>query len=112
MADPSMATSRTGTAKYLRNRALVIRRAKADGITHCPGYELPSGQHHDCGNLLDYETPYTPTSAEVDHIIEYRNGGTDDNDNLRVLCRTCNLARNRAPIPVPDLTAFPTSRMW
>lgn len=103
-----MATSRTGTARYLKARGRVIREARAAGLTHCPGVNTP------CGNPLDYDTPYTPTSAEVDHIVEYRNGGTDDDDNLRVICRTCNLARNRerAPIPVPDLAAFPTSRAW
>lgn len=109
-----MATSRTGTAKYLRNRAIVIRKAKAAGITHCPGYELPNGKHRECGRELNYDEPLLPESAEADHIIEARYGGTDDIDNLRIICRTCNLERNRTrpPIPVPDVAAFPTSRAW
>lgn len=104
-----MATSRTGTAKYLRNRARVLRQAQADGLTHCPGVDGRT-----CGVKLDYDTPLLPNSAETDHILEHRNGGTDDIDNLRVICRADNLARNRTrtPAPVPAADDFPTSRAW
>ena len=84
------------------------RQAQADGLTHCPGVDKP------CGVQLDYDTPLQPNSAETDHIIEHRYGGTDDVDNLRVICRACNLARNtvRVPVPVPAADDFPTSRPW
>lgn len=103
-----MATSRTGTAKYLRNSARVKRQAQADGLTHCPGAGQP------CGRPLDYDTPLQPGSAETDHILEHKHGGSDDVDNLRVLCRSCNLARNntRTPVPVAPVDDFPTSRAW
>ena len=55
-----MATSRTGTTRYLRNRARVLRQAIADGLTHCPC---------GCGRLLDYETPGLDNSAEVHHSL-------------------------------------------
>ena len=102
-----MATSRTGTAKYLRNSAAVKRRARRNGLTHCPGVDA------DCGVELDYEVSKQPNSAETDHIIEHRYGGTDDADNLRVVCRACNLGRNRRePVPVAPAEQFPTSRAW
>ena len=103
-----MASSRTGTAKYLRNRARVLRRAHAEGLTHCPGADGKP-----CGVQLDYDVPFLPNSAETDHILEHRYGGTDDVDNLRVICRACNLARNaKAPVPIPAVADFPMSRAW
>ena len=109
-----MATSRTGTATYLRNRRRVLNQARREGLTHCPGYTDPRGVHHPCGVELDYDTPLLPNSAEADHVVEVRHGGTDDVHNLRVLCRQQNLERNRhvAPVPVPLATDFPTSRVW
>lgn len=109
-----MATSRTGTAAYLRARRRVIAEARRAGLTECPGYELPGGEWRGCGRVLDYTTPLTSASAETDHILEHRYGGSDDHTNLRVLCRTCNLERNRVRVPVQAaaLSAFPTSREW
>lgn len=102
-----MATSRTGTAKYLRNAGRVKRQAQRDGLTHCPGVDTP------CGAELDYTTPLQPNSAEADHIIEHKHGGSDDVDNLRVICRACNLKRNnRAPVTIGAPEDFPTSRAW
>jgi 5-methylcytosine-specific restriction endonuclease McrA len=102
-------TSRTGTAKYLRNSARVKREARRAGLTHCPGVDDKA-----CGRELDYETPRLDGSAEADHILEVRYGGTDDVENLRVICRSCNLGRNksREPVPVADVDAFPLSREW
>jgi 5-methylcytosine-specific restriction endonuclease McrA len=103
-----MVTSRTGTAKYLRNSARIKREAHAQGLTHCPGVD---GQA--CGAELNYDTPLLPNSAESDHVIQHKHGGTDDVDNLRVICRTCNLKRNkRTPVPVAAIDDFPTSRAW
>lgn len=104
-----MATSRTGTARYLRNRRRCLEQAQRDGLTHCPGFD-----GHACGVELDYDIPQQPNSAEADHILEHRHGGTDDFDNLRVLCRACNTARNRtkARVEVPTVADFPTSRAW
>lgn len=104
-----MATSRTGTATYLRARKQVLRDAQAAGLTHCPGYD-----GRPCGRELNYDVPLLEESAETDHVIEHRHGGTDDKDNLRVICRHCNRARNntRAPVAVPDPNDFPTSRPW
>lgn len=33
--------------------------------------------------------------CEVDHIIEVADGGTDDRDNLRVLCHDCHVAKTK-----------------
>ena len=109
-----MVTSRTGTSKYLRNRKRVLTRAYADGLTHCPGYERRDGSHRPCGRELDYETPKLDNSAETDHILDHQYGGTDDTDNLRVLCRSCNRERNheKVSVPLPEADEFPLSRDW
>lgn len=75
-----MATSRTGTTKWLRLAAHAKCRARADGLTSCPL----------CGTTLDYDHGKRPDSAEADHVIEWANGGQDDLDNIRVICRRCN----------------------
>ncbi|MDR2722946.1 MAG: HNH endonuclease [Cellulomonadaceae bacterium] len=109
-----MATSRTGTAIYRRNRAEVIAAAQAEGLTHCPGFTTTSGSHHECGVRLDYKTSKTPNSAEADHIQAVEHGGSDDVDNLRVICRRCNTLRNRKrpPTEAPPADLFPTLRQW
>jgi len=103
-----------GTAKYKALRARVIRQAQADGLTHCPGFEDVNGNLVACGKSLDYVNGLRPNSAEADHVLPVRFGGTDSIENLRVLCRSCNLKRNRkvAPKAITPLEAFPTSRVW
>jgi len=39
------------------------------------------------------DEPYLPHSKETDHIVPRGAGGTHTVGNLRVICRTCNLAR-------------------
>ena len=78
-----MATSRTGTARWLRVRARVVRRDRAAGVRACPL----------CGVLLDYDASGMPNSVEVDHIVPHASGGRDELDNLRTVCRRCNRSR-------------------
>ncbi len=88
----------------------MLSKARADGVTHCPGYE-----NHPCGRELDYDTPLLPESAETDHIIPVRFGGTDEVDNLAPLCRACNRAKGdgtRAPADFSPVDDFPLSRSW
>lgn len=87
-----MATSRTGTTKWLHLARRAKHQAQAAGQTHCPI----------CNTQLDYTRGRTPTSAEVDHIIPYSRGGTDTIDNVRIICRRCNQRRGNAlPRPRP-----------
>ena len=105
-----MAASRTGTATYLRNRRRVLTQARADGLTHCPGYD-----GHPCGRELDWDTPLTPASVEADHILPPKFGGTDNTDNLTPLCRACNVTKGdgtRVPIEAPTADDFPVTRDW
>lgn len=105
-----MVTSRTGTAKYLRNRKRVLDKARADGVTHCPGY---SG--HPCGRELNYDVPLLPESAEADHIVAVRFGGTDDVENLTPLCRDCNGRKgdgSKVLAGFGTVDDFPLSREW
>lgn len=80
-----MVTSRTGTSSHLRFRREVLRRDRAEGVTHCPA----------CGVLLDYDVSRQPNSAEPDHIVPVAMGGTNDVSNGRVLCRLCNQKRGK-----------------
>ncbi|MCI7551889.1 MAG: HNH endonuclease [Actinomycetaceae bacterium] len=75
-----MPTSRTGTARHKHFRRTVLTRDHQAGITHCPL----------CGIILDYEHPGYPNSAEADHIIPARWGGTDTPTNGQTICRRCN----------------------
>lgn len=60
-----------------------------------------------CGaGPLDID-PYDPkrkTRLQVDHLVPISQGGTDDRENLRVLCSTCNQARSN--IQMPNETAL------
>ena len=78
-----MATSRTGTAKWKKASAKALRTAQNRGQTQCPL----------CRTRLDWTRSRTPTSPEADHIIEHAAGGTDTQDNLRIICRQCNQQR-------------------
>jgi 5-methylcytosine-specific restriction endonuclease McrA len=39
------------------------------------------------------EEPYRPASKELDHIVPLGVGGTHTLGNVRIICRSCNLAR-------------------
>ena len=110
-----MATSRTGTTKYMRNRKRVLDKARKEGLTHCPGWTGQDGTHHPCGRELDWDNGGTDASVEADHIIAPKHGGTDDTDNLTPLCRHCNVRKgdgSRAPAGFAGAEDFPTSRVW
>ena len=49
-----------------------------------------------CRDCLEYglERP----SQEVDHIVPLSKGGTDDDRNIRCLCKPCHAARTRAEL--------------
>src|SRR5699024_1147885 len=110
-----MATSRTGTTKYMRNRKRVLDKAKREGLTHCPGWTGQDGSHHPCGRPLDWDNAGTEASVEADHIIPPAYGGTDDADNLAPLCRKCNITKgdgSHAPAGFDAPENFPSSRTW
>ena len=41
-------------------------------------------------------------NLEIDHIIPRVCGGTNDDSNLRLLCRKCNIARNIGAVTLAD----------
>ncbi len=111
----SMATSRTGTSKYLRSRKAVLRKARAAGLSHCPGWTDATGVHHPCGRELEWDVPGTDASVEADHILAPKFGGTDDEDNLTPLCRACNVRKgdgSRVIAGFAEVDDFPMSRAW
>ena len=101
----SMATSRTGTARWKNVRARALTKAQREGITHCPICRVP----------LDYTQGRHPNSAEPDHVIEEARGGSDMLDNLRIICRRCNqrrggrLGAKRTPRPTRHRKQQPQS---
>lgn len=82
-----MATSRTGTGQWKRVRAWAIREAIANSQETCLV----------CGVWIDYGSTLQHNSPEVDHIIPHSRGGTDTQDNVRVICRQCNQRRGNKP---------------
>lgn len=44
---------------------------------------------------------------EVDHIIPWSAGGSDDPDNLRTLCHRCNQTRSNFRVPADDERRLP-----
>lgn len=107
-----MASSRTGTAKWLRLAARAKAQALDAGVYTCPV----------CGVALDYTRSRQPNSPEVDHIVPYAEGGKDTLENVRVICRLCNqrlggklgATRSRKPRATDRVTSriFRTSARW
>lgn len=84
----SSSSSRTGTARYQRARAALLRDAQAQGITRCP----------ECGTELYYGPDRRPDKATADHIRPYSQlkklgleAYADAAENLRVICLDCNI---------------------
>jgi 5-methylcytosine-specific restriction endonuclease McrA len=94
-----MVSSRTGLTPHLRFRKAVLTRDRRNGITHCP--------IEGCGVLLDYDVSRQPNSAEPDHIIPKANGGTDNPNNGRAICRQCNQRRGNRGDPRPKAPKAP-----
>lgn len=63
-------------ATYQRNRRIRFERAH--------------GRCEACGIVLQ------ANGWECDHVVELRDGGTNDVSNLRALCRPCHMAKTRA----------------
>lgn len=50
----------------------------------------------DCGLCQDcLERGIVRPGTDVDHIVPLSAGGTDSDDNKRLLCRTCHLEKTR-----------------
>lgn len=55
-----------------------------------------------CGSGAGDPDPYNPgrkVRLHVDHIIPLAQGGTNDRDNLRALCSTCNQGKSNIQPP-------------
>lgn len=99
-----MATSRTGTTRWIKTRRLLIAEHKATGKP-CP----------ECLSPLEYDISLHKKSPEIDHIIPVSRGGTDDRKNLRVICRQCNQSlggKLKTPRPKPMRPTISASPIW
>jgi len=96
-----MATSRTGTSQWKRAVTIALHLAQARGQTTCPH----------CGTILNYKNRRTPNGAWPDHITPWSKGGTHDQNNLIVICRTCNISKGNRPAPKTQ-TILKTKPLW
>lgn len=80
-----MPTNRTATGKWKSTRRALITAAKRRGELNCAN----------CARALDDNAPRcTPNAIEVDHILPVSCGGTDDRENLQLMCFPCNRAKS------------------
>ncbi len=86
-----MATSRTGTTRWLHNAAAAKRSARAAGLEHCPL----------CHVRLTWDTGLLPSSPEADHIVPHSRGGNDSLENIQIICRKCNQKKGNGRKPRP-----------
>lgn len=56
---------------------------------------LAERAHYECQNCGVREGPAWDDRLEVDHIIPWRDGGTNHPDNLQLLCPKCNKGKRR-----------------
>ena len=86
-----MATSRTGTTRWLRNSSAAKRSARAAGLEHCPL----------CHVRLTWDAGLLPSSPEADHIVPHSRGGSDAPENIQIICRRCNQRKGSGRKPRP-----------
>lgn len=85
-----MPTNRTAQGKWKNKRRAMITTAKRTGQLQCAI----------CGRPLDPDAPRcTPNAIELDHIVPVARGGTDDDENLALLCFPCNRAKSDGTTP-------------
>jgi len=98
--------SRTATTKWRKIRDQRRQLDLEAGIYNCPL----------CRTGLDWEYSLRPNSAEVDHITPHAQGGKDELNNTRVICRLCNQSRggreNRQRAKTSAAKPLHTSRIW
>lgn len=77
-AERGSATARGYGAAWQRIAKAVLARHRRLHGDMCPGWQRPA---------------HPATDLTVDHWIPKAKGGTDDPENLTVLCRSCNSAK-------------------
>lgn len=83
----------TGDALTRRNRAILLR---------------DQGICQDCYQPVVLDVgPNHPKAPNVDHVVPWSLGGTDEPSNLRLVHRACNRRKSDKPPPVES-----PSRAW
>ena len=103
MAEPPTPPNISKEANLRTRVTAAYRRKILAESTWCP---MPG-----CGVTM-IDEPHQPSSKEIDHIVPVSMKGQDTEDNVRVICRSCNQTRPTDGSDVnPQLlltSAFPT----
>ena len=83
---------KTGRMDYTPYKKSVKSSKLRKGISIKKRFQILERDGHKC--VLCGATPKDDV-LQIDHIIPVTNGGTNDLNNLRVLCRTCNLGKKQ-----------------
>lgn len=90
-ARESRKVSKRRTAQRVTDITAEFERGLRVDATDCPL----------CGTRLT-DQPHRPHSKNLDHIVPICMGGTHTMGNVRIICRTCNLARPKDGSDVTD----------
>lgn len=97
---PNGVHPRTRIAKVRRNKRRRARERCWETVAERDGYRC---QNCGVGAIIvlgsDSEPKLDTSHLTIDHIRPLADGGTNDLSNLQVLCRDCNLKKNRKVSP-------------
>ena len=96
-----MAHPRLEARFFVDPKGFVVELAKPVTPSHATRiYERDGWVCQECGVRVKrggkYDNPFNydgPACGSIDHIVPRRRGGQNTDDNLRVLCKSCNCSK-------------------
>lgn len=92
---------RENCRKYLTPRKEKTERKPRDVFTKSIRHEVLKKYNYRC---VECGVTNQTSSLQIDHILPVSRGGTDELDNLQILCETCNLAKKNRIFSAPPST--------
>ncbi len=77
----------------LKNKRQVQSKKARKNLSKKLRYKILDRDDHTCQNCGKKADGFKEIKLHIDHIIPVDKGGKDDEDNLRVLCSSCNLLK-------------------